>query len=575
MAITNILTTVESVSNSITFIHARHIEESVRAGENAMMTALIQLGQSLTASVNYIDRALDVAGMDTIPWAGHAVIHLTPFLFGIAKDYDLIPEPLRPACVFVHNHISILYETAAVVSSIVLIFFGHSLYGGISLVILGIGIMDRQGWFPPEVRQAIHKYTEPVQIIAALIGGGIIDRLVAMGHIASLAAYTYVNFFQQKIPNEQLVSNNLTLQIMQDFFHNRVRFAVNPKHIHRQLMPQIPDVDIAILLEQFDQMYRNPSDKTILTLRKKCQNDKRFITEHGHPDRIKDDQRIIAIVRDNLADFIDSVKMRRILKGEPRDYETMHNYLKLLTSYNQRQTNEIVKIDILNSMAVDGGKYCGPGKFEAAESLFAQIMSQEVEMPIVEKILHCLQDERNRWMQAFYAETQRLNPLIRLLDWQDIHIYNIFLNCYGDAFGLRKTAAENDDSAIVDALAKCLISWLLQGILEEGFWGDHQLENLNQTLLEVAGTNRLPFGKLYDFWIGWIDRQHIDAEQKRTLTDELKLEHSLLGEPLLIDNRFNPQFISLMLFDIGIAQLETPAMRAAVKPLGLSILWKV
>jgi len=114
--------------------------------------------------LDFTNKANEAAGLPLFSWRGKSVIYLTPVLLGVLKNTTIVPEKIRPVLMFFRNHLSTLYQTAAVTSSISLLFFGQTFFAVSSLAILGIGVMDRNGWLPFTFRQFLHRYSQPVQI---------------------------------------------------------------------------------------------------------------------------------------------------------------------------------------------------------------------------------------------------------------------------------------------------------------------------------------------------------------------------------------------------------------------------
>ena len=152
-------------------------------------------------------------------------------------------------------------------------------------------------------------------------------------------------------------------------------------------------------------------------------------------------------------------------------------------------------------------------------------------------------------LKAFLKE----RSLEKIIDFNDLHLPNMYANLYGGPFGLRKAGAENDAAALSDPLIQFFISYFLKGPVESIFWEKHQLEDCTKTLREAFGTAQVPKPEFYDFWNQWIDRQQIEKAAKDTLIDELS-NAQLYGQPLERNGRLNSRFIKLMLFDMGIAE---------------------
>lgn len=550
---------IQGVEYSLVSSEAKRIENSVRAGGNNYLTAAFQTLQATKAAA-FIDQVSEPAGLEPLSWEAKAVIFLTPALLALLKNSSFLSEKAKSALTFCQDHLGALYQVVAVVSSVALLFFGQTLFAIPSLLVLGIGYMDRNGYLPAAVRQTLHKYNQPLLIATSLFAGGILDKVFAALNFASWCASIYLS--RNKIPEaKQLAKGNLNPQKMQGYLNGEFNLKINRNYIHHNSFPPVPDKEIQTLVEKFDAINWN---KHIRALRQKLREDPRFIKYHKNPD-LKTDREIIKIARDTLQVLVTSVKERRILEGEPVDYQKLHNYLKMIAKYVEDQTDEMTKVDVLFRLAVEGGEYCGPGKFEVAESIYAQTLGENPDIPFTDKVFHSLQDRRNLWIQKFYSGAFN-NTLGKIIDWQDIHNYNLFVNLYGDELGLRKTAAENDDSAIVEPLVKLVVSYCFKDNIQQMFWSDHTLGTLEDTLVKSIGTSKLPKPEFYAFWREWIHKQALTEKQKEALEDELS-EGKLYGSSLEVDSKPSAQFVSLMLMELGIAEIET-------KPASVSSQWE-
>ena len=551
MSVNSFFSSVEGVQCGLMISEVKRIEDSVKAGENTYLTALFQTYQG-HKSVGVAEKALEAAGMPIFSWAGKAVVYVTPALLGVLKNSTFIPDCFRSVIAFFQENISNLYLIATVVSSVALLFFGQIFFAVSALLFLGIGFMDRNGLLPVEMRKFLHEHSKMVIYLTSLVAGGIIDKIFVLLNVVLL----FVGKFCAKKHDGQnfVLKQNLTPQLMEDFLNGQVSAKINREFIHYNPFPPVPDIDIQSLVGEFDQI---DWQKHLPALRQKLKIDPRFVARYRDP-ALKSDQELIDFAKHSLETCITSIKEKRVLAGEPADYEKLHNYLKLIAKHLETQQNEIERTDILLRLAIEGGEYCGPGKFEVIESIYAQTVGENPEIPLSDKIAYCLQDERNLWMQGFYsriAQNQVGNTVGKVIDWHDIHNYNRFLSLHGDEFGLRKAAADNDDSTMIDSAMKWIMGRLSSGALQDWFWREHTLYDQTQTVIDSIGTPKLPKPEVYEFWWNWIDRQEIETEAKAALQEELA-DGTLYGAPIERNGRMTYEFATLMLLDMGIAEIE-------------------
>lgn len=542
----------------------KRLEDSVRAGRSQPLTVGLQLGQA-AKTCDYASKALQAGGLASVSWMGKTVCCITPLVIALLKGSSWMPEGGKRVLQFVQDHLTNLCQVANVASCVALIILGHPFFAVPSLLVLGIGFCDRQGWLPLSARHMLHRYMQPALILSGILAGSVLDRIFTVFSLVLWGIQAYQVSQKKQAPTFQF-QQNLTVEKAERFLRGELAVKVNPLHLSHKLIPRVPDIDLQALIRSYDQIENWP--KHIGVLRKKMRNDPRFVADYGTPDG-KTDEEIIALARHALVEFERTIRERRVLQGEPADYQTMENYLKVIAHFIQTTDREIDRVDALFRLAIEGGEYCGPGKFEVIESVYAQVIGRDPETLFLDKLSLCLQDERHRWIQDFYYTSYVRNPigsvLGRLIDWQDIHSYNLFINLYGDEFGLRKVGAENDDTAIVDPLFQWVISKTLQNSIRDRFWRSQGRDTHEQAVGEALGTLRLPKDAFYNFWGEWIDRQPISALQKAHCRRQLS-QSRLFGVPMEEEERVNAAFIALLFLDAGIYIEERPQIAAASFP---------
>lgn len=555
----SLFSVVQGVEFGLTLTLSQRSEDTVRAGRNDFLTPLFQIRQGVK-TLDFLDKVHHVTGLLRFSWVERSIIWLTPALLVFLKKTTMIPDKMRPALTFFQDHLGTLYHITAVVSSVALLFFGHTFFAISSLSILGMGVMERNGCVPVEFRQFLHQFESKLCIVVSLVCGGFVDRaFVLLLVFVSCARYLLPKDSSRENREDFVFRENLTPQIARAYLGGRLPdqcLNINRTFLYYNPSPPIPNVDIQLFIDQFD---RIPWDSQIETLRAKLKNDARFMEKYSDPNEIPSDVDIIRFARDSLQALITEVKECRILHGEPRDYEKLHNYLRIIAKWIEGQ-NEVTQVDAIFRLAVEGGEYCGAGKFEVVESVYASTtMGDNHLISLRDKIVSCLQDERNAWMQRLYFEAvvQNLAFVGRVIDQYDVHNYNAFANhfdCDGE-FGLRKAAADNDDLARVDPLTKSLYSYFYKEELRARFWAKHGVSHHAQIVTDAIGASALPKPEIYDFWREWIRRQSISESQKEALEEELGCG-KLYGCALETKEKITPKFVTLMLLDMGIVEVD-------------------
>jgi len=545
-----------SVGTGITDV--KRIEDSVRAGRNAILTAITQSVQ-VQYAFTLSDEALRVAGLESVHWGVKIATYLTPAVLALFNKGG------RGNCVtlFIQNHIGTLCQIASAVSAIALIYFGFLALGITSLAILGIGLLDRLGVLPAFIRHPIHEYSPLLRVATGLVVGDLFEKIFA---IATLVAYCYEKYLTCASPKELEVApidrtdqrQLLDLPLLERILNDTVKLEINPGHLNYQIMIPASDVDYRKLLTLF-----NDIDWTLHmhVMRKKFEQDNRF-KELGNREAD-----LVQYARQNLINYLDSIHKEHIAEGEIHDYERLQNYLKTITDHLERK-DEVTRADALLRFAVEGGNYCGPEKFHVAEDVYALIVQETEGIPVETKTLFSLQDARTRWMEGKYAEmieefaqsSSCLHVVMRwLFDFQDLHVYNQFLNVYGNEFGLRKGSADNDHLAAIDPLTKTIVKNFInqyRTMFKKTYDTDFVIDHLQNRI----GRPGLPGNDVFTWWHQWLERQSIDDMRKEALTQELNA-NNLLGRPLrtgYIDapGPFDKRFIAAQLVAQGVLRVR-------------------
>lgn len=576
------LSAINGMAQGVIMESARRMEDSVRAGRSATLTAVTQFSQ-VSQALMYVERALTAIG-STLPNFGvRTAFYLAPPLLAFAATCGIENETLRNAVLFAQEHLGTLCQIAAAVSSVAIACFGDLLFGVASCAVLGIGFLDRLGLLPTDVRQIIHECTFPLSVGAGLFFGSLFFRIASAFNLALYGFQWYFSPAAQAAAPAPSASSipehGLDAAQLRDIIRNGPQdISINKEYVAISTLPPIPEIDITQLIAKLNAVTDWKSH--VGPLRTKLKLDARFRELHGNPDS-KSDEFIVQYVKDSLKAFITSIAERRVLVGEPRDYERLHNYLKIITRGIDQEKDEVSRIDMLVRLAVEGGEYCGPGKFEVAEGIYAAMAEGGAEIPFRIKVLNALQSDRNAKMQGMYSEMIRIlqemanvpippdtglfdRIMMTLFSWyiklynslfdlQDVHYYNAFLNLYGHEFGLRKAGADNDSLAIRQPALQLILDNTIMELFRDYFWSQHSERSTVKLIKDSIGTARMPKPEVYEWWRQWIERQDIGETAKAALREEFEGFQTIYGRRLeSYDGKIKDEFVLAMLFDLGV-----------------------
>ncbi|MFI5334862.1 MAG: hypothetical protein ACHQT8_06870 [Chlamydiales bacterium] len=566
MSLAQIGMVAEGMANSLMLNEIKRLEDSVRAGGNAYFTGALQTLQAHTAQV-YADRALASAGSGSIPLPLSLIFYVTPAVFALATMPGMIEDPvLRTVAIFLQDQLGNLCHIVSLVSSVALVYFGQTIFGATSIAVLAIGFLDRQKILPEGVRQLVHAYSPPLLFFTGVFYGDLISKI-----FSSIDAISYVIgvYFEWRDAQVQIPPVPPSQLHLQDFLLNQPALELNRDYV---LWPthalRVPDINLRNFIDTFDAIPWSLNN--LFAMRRKLASDQRFAMRCGDPAAMTD-RELVRIAREQLVLCVDAVINRRIAAGEPRRYERLVEYLKVIAHSLPREA-EVSRIDTLMTLAIEAGEYCGPGIYDVAEEEYAARVGANEFFTNRVKILTCLQTERNRVMQGLYVQATALHqrPAVlgeesfvtnygRILDWQDRHNIHLFLNLFGSELGLRKAGADNDEMAIADPLIKLIISHYFGEEIKGLFWRAHQTANAIQAVSEAIGTSVLPRETIDNWWQEWIERQEIPDAAKEELRNEFNdpmNPRRLYGENLEANGRVQERFVRAMLLDMGVLRIR-------------------
>ena len=560
-----------SIATSLTLTETKRAEESVKAGASAPLTAIMQSSQQ-AETYSLVNHALTLGNINPIPQNIKIASYVIPYIFAFGQWANIKNKYLKNSITFIHNNIGTLFQVASIVSSIALIYFGNIIYGLPSIIILSLGVLDRNGTLPCKVRQIFHKCSFPLMAASSILFGNLSNRILSIVNL-SLITYNYLSsskkldylasfkifkFLKKEKPKAQ--KNNLTPKILKDIIDYKYMFSdveINKSHFSEATLPHV-STDPRLISSFFKKIDWNK--KNIDTLRKKLEKDQRYIKDFGDPNT-QSDKQIIAHANHCINVFVTSIVEKKILQGEPLDYTKALEYLRIVANHLSKEKDDLSKTDMLLRIAVEGGVYCGPGKFEVLEDICTRTILQMDEVPFRTKILYALRNFRLSIFDATYyrlikiiEKVPKIGTIYKALDMLDLHNYNTFLNLWGYDFGINKLSADSDSVAFIDPAIKLFLKKQYQDIdekLNRGYTSYSIANHLESTF----GTEQIPKSEFYIWLRSWIMRQSINDTEKEKLIDSLvDVRGPILFNKYieLKDGEIAPEFIIAMLFDMGI-----------------------
>ncbi len=532
----------------------KRTEDSVRQGQNHYLTAVHQSGQ-IWECLGQVQRVLEAASYATFSFSSRCIFALPPVLLAYASTNQWGGQNLY----LIYDQIGTLCQVASLVSSVTLVIFGNVAFGVASITFVGLGFLDRNGILPQEARRIIHITTYPLFLITGLFVGDIFTQLFVAANLATLA----MNAAWGTSPALGTVPVQRTTVSPEQLMVSRHQdLSPEPLHLRYDALPPIPNIDIGTLNTLCAAIdWSSGSHQEAL--------ERRLTQDPRWRDRYQGRYAPDIYLKNQLRLFVHSVKTETILEGEPVNYTVLHNYLKIIADLMPR-LDENSRADLLLKLAIDGGEYCGSGKFNTVSDAYLSIASESVTpLPLEIKVLTHLQLQRIRIFQDLYRQIEQATPLNRaaagIIDHLDIHNYNLAVNLIGGEFGLPNQGAAEDAAAHVDPI---LLLAVRQIPVREMFYNFYTTDRIIESLEEAIGTPSLPFPEVYAWWGSWIERQELSEAEKTALRASLS-QGELYGQSLEEDavsyvegecvNRTSlaKPFVKAMLLEMGILRRST------------------
>lgn len=607
-------------------------EDTYRQGRHHFMTAINQIlewGLALEQTTRYLRAAnlnYSLAG-----WYVARIVVPVGIAFLASRQIRILH--INQAANFVQNHWGKVSFVALTAASVGLLILGHTMLAATTLIYLSIGVLNRHNFLSPSVQKVIHQADFLIGNLTGLYLGGRFVRIICTLNLVLATVEKY--FEHQRLtaekeknteewspPQASKALNKMEEESDEDdddfstlmsldelaILENDLLCPMHKSHVHRKTLPPVDEAvqidDFLDLCEQIDW------SKHAHVLIKKLAKDKRWL-EVGQFE-----SEPAEYFERNLRHLVESIKNRDILEGKPASYEMLEYYCRFIAQELKEQ-DEMTQADMLIWMGVEGGEYCGTGKFGIIEEVYENLLSQASGLPLETRVLACEQQERQRVWQSIYQHIWKSSPLAQLFGYMSdvnaIHNGNVFINLVqaGQKFGIPYQAAKNDRAAIVDPvthyiaftfvdqiegcfweggfIAQCYLSIEKPSVASDWWKGwkwahlkteaadsePYDEQAIVKRLSETIGSPQIPKSDIYMWWAQWVDRQDdLTDGKKEELSNELQavpekdhagnfLPMTFNGEPFEVNGKIQPKFLKAMLIEMGI--LDKP-WRAVTAP---------
>jgi hypothetical protein len=480
---------------------------------------------------------------------------------------------------WLHGNLGSLCQVASIVTCIALFHLGHTTYAVTSLAIVSIGYLERRNYLPLSLRRVYNSVSPWVGDIGCLLYGHWLLKLLTA---PVLIDKTYRLLFRKhEIPYEKAVHSSHLADYKQfkNILIGRVELEVNRDHVW---IAPFPFVEV----RNFEPLkaFCNDFVWPINQLRAGLENDPRWDLSQDKIESEKGERVFYEIqyAKQQFQTLIKSIEEENIETGEVLDYGILKQYLGYITEKLPLASRELQN-QIMIQLAVEGGNYCGPGIYYqlelAATTLLVNDPSRAGErLPLKQRILLVLQQERLRIIESFHMLIARINGGIQLIRGgkRDIHAMNSTIELIGNDFGLPDQGSKHDMTArmnIIDRWISQLFTRTRPEMLWSGvkFYDELYEGNTVQRIVRAVQTQMglplIPNGDVYAWANNWIEKASISpAERERFLERLGNAGFESFG------GKFQNNFLKAMLFDMGILQIKKDPQTAAVPVISIPLL---
>lgn len=585
-------------------------EQSFRQGRHHFHVGLIQfsiVNTTFEAISNLVNRL-----NSSIPLLPIKCVCLSlPPIISIVASQNITNLKLRKVVNFIQSAVGPLCLIVAAVSSVALFILGDRVYSVTSLATLGIGLLAQIPQIPYVVRKTIERVSYVVGHLTAIAFGEILAKIIAtVDLVVELTGPIFTKIRElwerrkktAEVPvadSSASENSHLTNEQIQEVINGTAQIEINKNHVRN--LPAPPplnkEFDNTILVNLANTFNWSDHQETIL---KKLNDDDRW-------KELNDGKDPIAYLKENIQSLSDKVSSKKILDGEPLNYDLLQRYYQSVCQALIKENLDLtIKTDIMIQLGIEGGDYCGAGIFRSVEQCYSTLMTQSKELDVKTRILICLQEQRERIFQAYYQIFWKTNIALQIIGYlsgtSTIHTYNRFVNLTGGTtnFGIVSQSAKQDPEAYITPTAYG-INAIVRRFFNTYFWSEantlllylEKRKNITEPrwklwkhykftveMSDVKGycvtsvmdelktlirTPAIPQTEIYKWWQNWIQNNPNFSEEEKKAQQEtlIDLQPTLFGEKFSIGESINPKFIKLMLIEMGIFKISTQAAKKA------------
>lgn len=538
-------------------------EDSVRQGCNRILLGLAQFDQ-LDGLSYLIEKMMDA---NKLPfWSCVSIPLALGTLDYLADKYATHLSPLLKSSIkWLNSQIGSLCQIASFVSCIGLLVLGYKVYALTSLTVLTMGYLERHHLLPQRIREVYLRISPWIVAASTIVVDSWFYRIFNLIDLAGQLTQLYSS--KPSIPYEQTMDCSLlNFEQLNQIMRGEAKIGDNRDHVLIMPFPIIQDLKWQPLLDLCNSFPWNDEEifadlDAALTKDARWQQSPEYAQCVSDPLRMKEIK--ITYTKNHFATSVLGIAQEKIGTDQPLNYAILKNYLGYIALHLPAAAPDLQR-QILIQLAVEGGDYCGSGIYNQYESASYLLMNHESSpskrMPLRQRILMILQQERLKVVQSFHALTEKINPLLLYLDGgvEDIHAFNSTVNRLALNFGLPNQRPRDSIAARSSLVEKYIYRFLL-GFSSEELWTGAAFNNqeylgysqrIVKAVSDEIGTPMISRGDIFEWATTWIEKQKISQQEKDQFLQDLESE-TVFSNYL----KFHPEFIQAMLIDMGILRI--------------------
>lgn len=319
--------------------------------------------------------------------------------------YLKLPETLNGRTVsvlsFISEHCGDMLRVAMVVTSVALIALGEAYYGVAILSAIAIEVIDNLGLIPRRISLFMEIYLPTVALVSGIVGGTVLVRIInaiqLTNYVPMISTFIhhkvdqFVRYYFTiggptlvQIDAPLVEKKQMTLdEINQILESDEWAFEINPSHCSHPIvdidhLPKDNDFDEFLTLfnaidwegnyHAFVRHKLKDDDRFIEFLLEKfpgkteddLKNDfETFMEELAEKEELTKEAFAAKWMREQMVILVEVLQGERRVKGQQQDLDEAIHDAEILLPYVRSLDNAIEQEDVLATLAVEGGDYCG------------------------------------------------------------------------------------------------------------------------------------------------------------------------------------------------------------------------